>query len=252
MTSKTDVPEDRFINQPKEVDHESHTNASIEPSDSDHCGGIVLREEGGLFIPSSIAKPVTHTHVVETGEFKPSLLLVKKQRRAAVPKGFKSAEDLEIEKSRPKGKPPAIKKRPSKKQLEQLIQNNKGSKKSAQNAQMLSNAKKRKTSGRLRKAAPPNFKSKEDPIWAEAQRAKYLKRYHSSEKRSPEEGRLMRDRYRKKYPEKYAALKKTANIKAKTKGNNLHHWSYNEEHYKGVIELTVKDHNKAHRFMKYD
>jgi hypothetical protein len=69
---------------------------------------------------------------------------------------------LEIEKSRPKGKPPAIKKRPSKQQLEQLIQNNKGSKKSAQNAQMLSNAKKRKTSGRLRKAAPPNFKSKED------------------------------------------------------------------------------------------
>ena len=105
---------------------------------------------------------LSHAKALETGEPNPALLLVKKQRRAAAPKGFKPTEELEIEKNRPKGKLPAIKKRPSKQQLEQLIKNNNGSKKAAKNAQMLSNAKKRKSSGQLRKAAPPNFKTKED------------------------------------------------------------------------------------------
>ena len=32
----------------------------------------------------------------------------------------------------------------------------------------------------------------------------------------------------------------------------IHHWSYNEEHYKDVIHLTKKEHSKAHRFIIYD
>ena len=115
-----------------------------------------------VYSSPGVAPNLSKSTAWETGAFNPSLLLVKKQRRAAAPQGFKSKEELEIEKSRPKGKPPAIKKRPSKQQLEQLIRNNKGSKKAPKNAQMLSNAKKRKTSGRLRKAAPKDFKSKED------------------------------------------------------------------------------------------
>jgi hypothetical protein len=41
-------------------------------------------------------------------------------------------------------------------------------------------------------------------------------------------------------------------MKPLIKGNQLHHWSYNKEHYKDVIELTPKEHHKAHRFIVYD
>ena len=41
-------------------------------------------------------------------------------------------------------------------------------------------------------------------------------------------------------------------MKAKTHGNNLHHWSYNDEHFKDVIELNVKDHAMVHRHIIYD
>jgi hypothetical protein len=34
-------------------------------------------------------------------------------------------------------------------------------------------------------------------------------------------------------------------------GHN-HHWSYNEEHQIDVIDLSQKDHFKAHRFIIYD
>lgn len=43
-----------------------------------------------------------------------------------------------------------------------------------------------------------------------------------------------------------------SNMKPQTEGNELHHWSYNQEHYKDVIELVVLDHKKAHRYMVYD
>lgn len=57
--------------------------------------------------------------------------------------------------------------------------------------------------------------------------------------------------HRNKYPEKYKA--KNATIKMKRGiGNNLHHWSYNKEHYKDVIELSILEHNLIHRFMIYD
>lgn len=125
------------------------------------AGGLSFSKKE-VYSSPAVSPNLSHAQALETGEFDPALLLVKKQRRAAAPKGFKSVEELELEKSRPKGKLPAIKKRPSKQQLEQLIKNNKGSKKAAKNAQMLSNAKKRKSSGRLRKAAPQNFKSKEE------------------------------------------------------------------------------------------
>ena len=59
-------------------------------------------------------------------------------------------------------------------------------------------------------------------------------------------------RYKDKYPEKIAAASRTSHLKAKVKGNHLHHWSYNEEHYKDVIELSVADHNAIHRQITYD
>ena len=41
-------------------------------------------------------------------------------------------------------------------------------------------------------------------------------------------------------------------MKKSIKDNHLHHWSYNEEHHKDVIEITPKQHAKAHRFIVYD
>ena len=37
-----------------------------------------------------------------------------------------------------------------------------------------------------------------------------------------------------------------------TEGNHLHHWSYQEEHAKDVIELDPKKHAFLHRYINYD
>ena len=57
--------------------------------------------------------------------------------------------------------------------------------------------------------------------------------------------------YLEKYPEKYKANYSSQRIPFK-KGNERHHWSYNEQHWKDIIELSKLDHNKAHRYMVYD
>lgn len=57
--------------------------------------------------------------------------------------------------------------------------------------------------------------------------------------------------YKKKYPEKYRAHYYVARI-TKKEGYHFHHWSYNEEHFRDYIELSIKEHNKAHRFIIYD
>ena len=60
------------------------------------------------------------------------------------------------------------------------------------------------------------------------------------------------NKYNEKYPEK--RLARTANQRNTfiEKGFHLHHWSYNEIHYKDIIKLTIKDHVKIHRFLLYD
>lgn len=62
--------------------------------------------------------------------------------------------------------------------------------------------------------------------------------------------RISNNLYKNKYPEKYLAKNKSQRLPCK-KGNQLHHWSYNEEHYKDVIELSVSDHALLHRNMIY-
>jgi hypothetical protein len=57
---------------------------------------------------------------------------------------------------------------------------------------------------------------------------------------------------RLKYPEKVAAANALSRIMPVTDGNHLHHWSYNEIHYKDVIELPRSEHDKIHRYMIYD
>ena len=93
----------------------------------------------------------------------------------------------------------------------------------------------------------------------EVNRAKSRERYKNlpysvkqSYRESPEKQRERAKKHIDKYPEKYVAGIAVRKVKVKTKGNHRHHWSYNEEHYSDIIELSVKDHHKAHRFIKYD
>ena len=58
--------------------------------------------------------------------------------------------------------------------------------------------------------------------------------------------------YKNLYPEKCKARNKAQYLKKSFKENHLHHWSYNEEHYKDCIELDVKTHHLIHRFIVYD
>jgi hypothetical protein len=56
--------------------------------------------------------------------------------------------------------------------------------------------------------------------------------------------------YKEKFPEKYKA--KNASQYIPSNGEHNHHWSYNKEHWKDIISLSIKDHYKAHRFIIYD
>ena len=84
-------------------------------------------------------------------------------------------------------------------------------------------------------------------------REKYYRlNYVHSNKPTSEKKKEIIKRYNEKYPEKTAAKNKCRKMKKMDKKNHLHHWSYNKEHLKDVIELSVKDHNKIHRYMTYD
>lgn len=93
-----------------------------------------------------------------------------------------------------------------------------------------------------------------DPEWVESERKRHRDKYYRLEykekhKPTPEEKKEAMDRYFSKYPEKKAARHVVPRV---GKGRNSHHWSYNEEHYKDVIELSTEDHYKLHRFIVYD
>lgn len=96
----------------------------------------------------------------------------------------------------------------------------------------------------------------EDPEWVEQERARHREKYYRLEykekhKPSPERKALYISSHKNKFPEKYKA-KNATQVLHREKGEELHHWSYNEEHYKDVIPLTVKEHNLLHRFLEYD
>lgn len=90
-----------------------------------------------------------------------------------------------------------------------------------------------------------------NPEWIESERKRGREKYHRLGYKSQVRPDVQK-RYKEKYPEKYKANSTTSHMKASIKGNHLHHWSYNEEHYKDVIEITPKQHAKAHRFIVYD
>ena len=82
-------------------------------------------------------------------------------------------------------------------------------------------------------------------------REKYYRLNYKNKKNTENKRKTIKS-YTDKYPEKVIAKNKCSHLKASIKGNHLHHWSYNLEHAKDVIELSRKDHYKAHRFIIYD
>ena len=92
--------------------------------------------------------------------------------------------------------------------------------------------------------------------WIRKERERTRERYYRlnyKEKYKPtaEKRRLILQKYRKKYPEKYAAVMATKHLECK-KGNHLHHWNYNKQYFKDVIELSISDHALLHRYLVYD
>ena len=94
-----------------------------------------------------------------------------------------------------------------------------------------------------------------DPVWVEKEkrrqrekerRLKHLRKPPTSASRS-----ASRSRYKKLYPEKYISKCLSRKL-SHAKGFNNHHWSYNPEHAKDVISLTVIQHALVHRCMVYD
>lgn len=96
-----------------------------------------------------------------------------------------------------------------------------------------------------------------DPEWVEKEKERNRKKYHrlgykDLHKPTPDAKREINRRYTEKFPEKKSAKIASQHMAPTVDGNHLHHWSYNKEHWKDVIELSEKDHNFIHRFMSYD
>ena len=96
----------------------------------------------------------------------------------------------------------------------------------------------------------------EDPAWMEKERGRHREKYkrlNYKEKHKPstEQKRLITKRYNEKYPEKHLA-KNVSQHTDRLDGNHLHHWSYQKQHWKDIIQLSIKDHFIVHRYMVYD
>lgn len=96
-----------------------------------------------------------------------------------------------------------------------------------------------------------------DPEWVEKNRQRHREKYYrlqykDKHKPTPEEKKIAIAKHKSKFPEKVKAKNLSNHLKAKVRGNHLHHWNYNIEFAKDVIELSILQHNKAHRYMIYD
>lgn len=99
------------------------------------------------------------------------------------------------------------------------------------------------------------LKKSKDDDWLYLERERHREKFHRLnylEKHKPNiEVSTARNNLQKlKYPEKVKARNKSQKI-ISLNGHN-HHWSYMDEHAMDVIDLTPKNHWKAHRFLIYD
>jgi len=96
-----------------------------------------------------------------------------------------------------------------------------------------------------------------DPELYEKEKARHREKYHRlgyKDLHQPdyENKKKIIETYVNKFPEKKLAKNASSKMTAPFEKAEKHHWSYNENHYKDVIWLSTKDHNKAHRFITYD
>lgn len=100
-----------------------------------------------------------------------------------------------------------------------------------------------------------NEKLKEDPEWVEKEkvraREKYRRLGYNKYKPSKEDKSTSTILYRERYPEKLLATRAAKNL-FREDGKELHHWSYNKQHFKDVIELSIQEHAFLHRYIIYD
>lgn len=94
-------------------------------------------------------------------------------------------------------------------------------------------------------------KMKDNPEWVKSEQKRGREKYHRLGHKTHQKPETTL-RYNQRFPEKRKAVLKAYNLKHSFTGSHLHHWSYNEEHYLDVIELSMKNHRKAHRFLIYD
>jgi hypothetical protein len=97
---------------------------------------------------------------------------------------------------------------------------------------------------------------KEDKEWVQKEKKRHREKYHRlgyKEKHKPtkEQKKKIISTYNQKYPEKQKAKAAISKMQKK-QGYHMHHWSYNDEHLKDIIEIKIEDHFKIHRFMIYD
>lgn len=98
---------------------------------------------------------------------------------------------------------------------------------------------------------------KKNPDWVLSDRKRHREKYHrlnygKKYKPSTIQKKEIIKRYSQKYPEKVLATKYTEIYLTKLPEIHLHHWSYNQEDWLDIIELSVKDHFFLHRYIKYD
>lgn len=96
---------------------------------------------------------------------------------------------------------------------------------------------------------------RQDEEWVEKERKRGRDKYHRLNYISKTVNKTEKPKHTKnwknKYPEKVKAVASAQSVEV-PKGLHRHHWSYNEEHYKDIIPLILKEHYKAHRFIIYD
>ena len=98
---------------------------------------------------------------------------------------------------------------------------------------------------------------KEDENWVLKEKKRHREKYHRLGykylyKPSTERKKETMTKYNRKFPEKALACKYTEIYLTKSPEYNLHHWSYNQEDWLDIIELSIRDHNFLHRFIVYD
>lgn len=93
--------------------------------------------------------------------------------------------------------------------------------------------------------------------WAEKDKERHRREYHilgykGKLKLTKEKLKEKNLTIIKRYPEKYRAGNHARQIKRQLTNSHFHHWSYNQAHWKDIIELSISDHFLLHRHIVYN